>query len=442
MLNKEVSSRFQDWLLNPNERLDFEVKGWLDLADKEAIGTVVKALIALENHGGGFLLIGYAEENKRLVPDPNRPTSLEQYNTDVINGLLRRRVEPVFHVEVSLQEHPKTGLEYPLVRVAGNSTVPVRSCSETPQGSLLNNTYYIRAPGPASRAPKDGAEWDRLIKRAVLNQREEIVRVLRAVMPSVALVQDGSASINIDSLADFAKKANDYWQTQNAALDDDNPAKITKGYYSFAARIMGTSRALTLSDIRQLNMSARRYTGWPMFVEGHGKSKSKLVDSCIQGWMASDEIVDVSTADFWRICEDGCFYTLRGYEEDARLPNPGTQFDSLIPIWRLGEFLLRVGELADGMYEAGFEIEIQCEWTGLNGRTLVNAFGGDYRRSYRKHCSEMVVRTVGRFPGTISEILPEVVTKLTTRLYESFEFAEISEKTIASQLTEMSSKQF
>ena len=35
MQNSDINRRFSDWLLNPRETLDFEVKGWVDLADAE-----------------------------------------------------------------------------------------------------------------------------------------------------------------------------------------------------------------------------------------------------------------------------------------------------------------------------------------------------------------------------------------------------------------------
>ena len=39
------------------ETLDIEAKDWLDMDDVESKGTSAKTLIALENHGGGFLVI-------------------------------------------------------------------------------------------------------------------------------------------------------------------------------------------------------------------------------------------------------------------------------------------------------------------------------------------------------------------------------------------------
>ena len=106
-MNRDINSRFEDWLISPTETLDFEVKGWLDLNDAEARGTVAKAMIALENHGGGFLLIGFSEDQERLIPDPQRPTSLAQYGTDEINAIIKKYAEPSFHAHVTFQKHRK-----------------------------------------------------------------------------------------------------------------------------------------------------------------------------------------------------------------------------------------------------------------------------------------------------------------------------------------------
>ena len=42
----------------PREAADIEVKEWLDLASNEHRASLAKEIIALANHGGGFVLIG------------------------------------------------------------------------------------------------------------------------------------------------------------------------------------------------------------------------------------------------------------------------------------------------------------------------------------------------------------------------------------------------
>jgi hypothetical protein len=442
MLNKDINARFDDWLVSPAESLDFEVKGWLDMEDPEAQGLVAKALIALENHGGGFLLFGYTEDaDKKLVPDGPRPASLKPYLTDSLNAIVKRRAEPSFHVEVSVQKHPDSGDEYPLVRVRGTSKVPVRSDSATPGGTLKQHVYYIRAPGPESRGPRNGSEWDALLRRAVLNQREEIVSVLRAYLPSaggMALLQAAPAQ---EALRQFAAAATTRWKTLNESLPVEHPARIKLGHFSFAARVLGEAKGLTAAQVLSANERAKRYTGWPTFVTIHQEpTKPKLIDDCIEAWMAETKYPDVGHADFWRIHPDGLFFLLRGYQEDAVdgrgfTATPGALFEATLPIWRLGEFLLRVSELATLMFEEGFEIMVQCEWTGLTARQLFVHNARRYLGSGK--AAQDTVRTSGRFPGMVQDVLPEAVRALAAPLYERFDFTEIPDFVYVEELNDM-----
>lgn len=75
LLNKDINSQFEDWLISPMETLDIEAKGWLDMDDVESKGAIAKALIALENHGGGFLVIGFTEDSTGVLsPGRGSPT--------------------------------------------------------------------------------------------------------------------------------------------------------------------------------------------------------------------------------------------------------------------------------------------------------------------------------------------------------------------------------
>jgi len=443
MLNKDINARFEDWLLSPSESLDFEVKGWLDMDDAESQGLVAKALIALENHGGGFLLFGFTENaEKKLVPhSASRPASLKPYLTDALNAIVKKRAEPPFHVEVTLQKHPENGEEYPLVRVPGTSKVPVRSDSATPGGSLKQHVYYVRASGPESRAPIAGAEWDTLLRRAVHNQRDEIVSVLRAYLPGAGGMALLQAAPDQELLKQFAAAANARWTSLNESLPSDHPAKVSLGHFSFAARVVGTSKGLTAAKVLSANESTRKYTGWPVFVTLHQEAtKPKLVDDCIEAWLADVNYPSVAHADFWRIHPDGLFFLLRGYQEDAAdfprgTAEPGKLFEATLPIWRVGECLLRVSELAAKMFEEGFELLVQCEWTGLAGRHL---FVHNARRFLGSgKAAQDMVRTSSRLPSSVRDILPEAVRALTAPLYERFDFTEIPDFVYAEELNGM-----
>ena len=56
----------QPLISEPREDLGVEYKDWLDLTTNEHKATLAKAAIALANHGGGFIVIGFAEQGAEL----------------------------------------------------------------------------------------------------------------------------------------------------------------------------------------------------------------------------------------------------------------------------------------------------------------------------------------------------------------------------------------
>ena len=49
------------YIVNPVEDLDAEYKGWLDLRTESDRARLAKAVIALANHGGGVVILGFEE---------------------------------------------------------------------------------------------------------------------------------------------------------------------------------------------------------------------------------------------------------------------------------------------------------------------------------------------------------------------------------------------
>jgi hypothetical protein len=87
----ERDARLADFLANPRETREVELKQWLDLTGPVNRGKVARHLMALANHGGGWLQFGFVEQvdgsftHERIAcPDPAR------YSTDAVNGIVAR----------------------------------------------------------------------------------------------------------------------------------------------------------------------------------------------------------------------------------------------------------------------------------------------------------------------------------------------------------------
>src|SRR5450631_4406259 len=116
-----------DLLVDPHETLEIELKEWLDLAANTSHGALLaKALIALANHGGGYVIMGFTETDQGVAPAPNRPENLSAFTPDTINAAVLAYAEPVFHCDVNILVAP-SGLRYPIVTVPGGHHVPIRA---------------------------------------------------------------------------------------------------------------------------------------------------------------------------------------------------------------------------------------------------------------------------------------------------------------------------
>lgn len=61
-----MNDELQELLRSPLEDLDIELKQCMDPADKVVQAKLAKELLALRNHGGGYLLIGFQDGHPSL----------------------------------------------------------------------------------------------------------------------------------------------------------------------------------------------------------------------------------------------------------------------------------------------------------------------------------------------------------------------------------------
>lgn len=196
----------------PFEDLSTEIKGWLDLSLPAERANVVRELIALANHGGGFLLFGFSDGHAGWPYSGVCPYDLSRYSQDAINNALKAHAEPVFECYV-YHLMSSADNDHVVVRVPGGHMVPIRSRG-APQGSkLTDHTYYVRRPGPESAPPGSGAEWQALLTRCVDNNTERQLDNFRRIVavlqtgPDVARRIADVASGSEDPLVDWADES-------------------------------------------------------------------------------------------------------------------------------------------------------------------------------------------------------------------------------------------
>ena len=167
MLNQNAD--LDDLINEPRETLDVEVKEWLDLSDNEHRAMIAKEIIALANHGGGFLVIGFEEgADGTFQRSAGRPANLDAWSQDGIQSIIAKYADPAVQCRVHHWANSTSGEKYPIIAVPGGHRVPIRAKAGSPDGKkLVAQRVYIRRPGPASEEPKTAEEWAAVRRHAV-----------------------------------------------------------------------------------------------------------------------------------------------------------------------------------------------------------------------------------------------------------------------------------
>ena len=427
---QDITRRLADLLREPRETLDVELKGWLDICNNaEHRATLAKALIALANHGGGYVVFGFAETEDGVVPAEPRPENLATYTPDTVNSVVSRYIEPPFHCDVHAVTSPETGLDHPVVSVPGGHTVPIRSKRSGPDGRIIQqNCYYIRRPGPCSEPPQSGQEWDALTARCLANAREDLVDRFRVIMAGGTATE--VLETDLDRVTHWFDSSAGRWQELAETLSADHGARMQHGHYAVGYQIIGDFDPPRGTELREaLRQGCVRHTGWPAFwVPSREEIAPYMYEGNVECWLGRDgEDRDPASSDYWSASPDAEFFQLRGYQEDASLNpsvEPGTLFDLTLHVWRMGEILLHAASMAREFGAAQGRVIFVAEWSGLAGRRLA-AFANpnrvflpvSYVARQDTYRASLEVQA-----HQIEDALPELVDRIVRPLYELFDF--------------------
>ncbi len=443
--------RLRDLLVDPREDLTFEIKNWLDLqSSNEDKATFAKAVLALANHGGGFIALGLTETPEGIVEAEGRPAQLDAYGQDLVNGIVHNYCDPAFHCPVHIVPNP-VGALFPIVVVPGGRRVPVRAKRAGPNGvTVRDNAIYIRKPGPRSETPQSAQDWDELLNQCLQNRRDEMFDQIRSLITGA--VPQVEQEVPPARLQQFVGAGFDRWRALASLLPAGTGPRLEHGRYSFAFEIIGERRTVSVARLPEmLRASEVHHTGWPPFWYPTRPGIAPYpIDGLVECWFGGDTETpatqrDPGRSDFWRVSPDGMAMIVRGYEEDgneSRRPGrplfpPGTVFDIEIPVWRIGEAILFAKSLSDHLFEGPTTIKIEVVYQGLAGRELTSITGRRGVRGGKISSQDKIVLQSHVDASAIDPNLPEILHPLLEPLYALFDFHQLSLQLVTEELAAM-----
>ena len=431
----------------PREDLGAEYKDWLDTGKKEHKAQFAKAAIAMANHGGGFIAIGFSENEGRLTSHL-QPDQMPKITQDSINGIVARYCSPAFHCQLDYVENRDTNVCHIVIAVPGNLAVPVMSKRDQ-QGVIAANRCYVRKPGPCSEEPNSSDEWRSLFDRCIRARRSEMIDAIRVILHGH--VEDNNPSRDaLDGMKTFCETAYQRWLSLIDGEPLNSPARLSKGYYEMGFSLVGAPPLAKLDDLRTRLREAGKIslTGWPPFLDLVGTDlTSKVVDDYVEAWLGRPIANRTSSwCDFWRASLEGKLYIIRGYTEDVigvnytdstgKIVGPGEVIDLTYPVRRVAEELLFVERFAATFNEVD-EIVIRTRFTGLKNRCLISLTKSRGYHEDKISATDEVVLEARATPQQVRNNIVEVVYGLLAPLYEKFNFHQLSTQLVSEEIEDM-----
>ena len=439
----------QRFIIEPREDLGVEYKNWLDLTDNHHRATLAKAAIALANHGGGRIVIGFEDEGPHLT-SRQRPADLKEITQDDVNAAIRRYAEPSFQCDLRYARHPGTDVSHPVITVPGSFAVPVmtkRAC----EGVFAEHRYYIRKPGPVSQEPLSADEWKTLINRCVRAAREDMLESFRLIVTGQAETQAATEG-TIEQLQAYAADAHDRWQALISGEKVDAPCRFPRGYYEMSFALVDAQPTEDLRTVKDRMRTADQtnLTGWPPFMDiGIRGLSPRPHEDFLEAWLGGlpddrERFTDSNTCDYWRASRDGRLYTIRGYDEDVS--EGDTPADGILyvtsPFSGVAEGLLFAHRLAETYGEVE-QIAVHCRFTGLDGRQMVTPRRAHaILRQVHTSATEAIELSGQIRVDQIGDTLAEWLHTFFQGFYEKFYFFPLTIDTVAKQLQRLRGSRF
>lgn len=439
------SLRSQELVERPGESLSVELKRWIDPECPEGKAKIVKTALALRNHGGGHLVIGF--DNDSFEPDTNNvPQDVKAaFHIDVIQGLISKYASQPFEVTVEFPE--LEGQPYPVITASRGVETPVAAKSVLRSGdkTLINvNDVYtrsLRANNTPSTTKATWKDWPDMLKICFDNREVDIGRFLRRHLtgtnPQVVrefletLTSDSRPKATTeDDLRQYLQECKDrYFKVLRERRVEPPP----HGTWEVGLRIDGDVPPHSASQkfLNLLNSSNPRYTGWPVWLDSRNFDNKNTRPYIFEGaWEALLVFLDsdmMNAIDFMRLSPEGRFYLRRAFEDDIQkspdAPAPMTCLDFTLPSRRVAESV-SVGiafAKAMGCDPEKTKLAFRFRWSKLKGRQLVSWIGPMRRILPQRAHQDKAITSVIVPLETPPSALGEFVNSSVQPLYEIFD---------------------
>lgn len=387
-------TRIQELIDRPSESLTVEIKTWIDPDQAEGQAKIVRSVLALRNHGGGYLVVGF--DDKTYEPNlVDAPTDVRaRFHPDKVQALINRYASEPFEVGVGFGE--RDGTTFPVLVVPTGVRTPVAAKADLIVGDrkqVATDDVYVRtlrSNNTPSTAKASWKDWGALVDVCFDNREADIGRFIRRHLASAAVpgfLQQLTAAVGSPtqprvSIEQRLQDLLDAGEQRFFGLVNAQALQLPDvGWWEVALIIDGEvpKHGANTSFLNLLDASNPDLTGWPIWMDSRAFAEQSERPYVFDGkWETLIVSLDgfPSNVDFQQVDPAGKFYLRWALQDDisntTRAPTPKSAFDFGLPIIRSAE-AIAVGlafAKAMGCSPDKCTLQFAFRWSGLQGREL------------------------------------------------------------------------
>ncbi|MBI4092469.1 MAG: ATP-binding protein [Candidatus Kerfeldbacteria bacterium] len=440
------SLRIQELIDRPSESLSVELKRWINPDHPDGIAKIVRAVLALRNHGGGYLVIGFDNRTLQPVKDGIPADVKSAFHLDKVQGLVSRFASEPFEIAVEFRE--REGRAHPVVIVPSGVKTPVASKSDLVHGDdklICTDDVFVRSlrsnntPSTTRAGWKD---WPKIVEVCFDNREADIGRFMRRHLSAVSpeMIRELASLIakerqpevtTEDLLRGYLREGEERY---NQIIKERKATLPDHGAWEIALLILGDVPKHTANTqfINLLDSSNPNYTGWPIWLDSRNFTEISahpyVVDGIWEAFIVSTRAGWSNHLDFMRLDPNGRFYLRRALQDDFsggdRAPKPFTALDFGLSVIRTAE-AIAVGiayAKAMGCDPENTVLAFAFRWTRLRGRELTSWVKPERHISGGRHAYQDEVLTCVNIPlDTPLSAIAEFVDQVLQPLFEVFD---------------------
>ena len=424
-------------LLNsPSEKISCELKSWLNLDDLAHKVKLIKAIFALRNADGGYIIIGLDDKNAQpSAHPPENPR--KKYHVDTIQALITTYASITFNIEIEYPE--REGVSYPIIIVPSGVQVPVSVKKEItvpggkcllPKGTVLFRT--LRANSSISSSAAEPDDWRQIMEICFNNREADLGGFIRRHLLSAdfpRILQEIGIRSNEENHPSLENECRSFLNIcSQYMVDMEKDRQLNPLPKNFGWVQIGAVFNTALNDVLpSYDFLTRAFSSVPpysheLWMDGRiSNQRPMMVNS---GW---NSLIDLprywDLREFSRLDPSGKFYIKRPIIDDAsaraRGFQAGTQFNIRDNISIISQFIASILVFSKMLTRNidGYQIGLLIEYDGLKNRRLLSPGIFDVHSIYPRisnteSFSKFVEFPANTIPSNITSIVYNIVKDL------------------------------